>query len=67
LEPLRGQSTGLGRPHQDLDLVIAREDLAVAQQTLAAAGFSHDPTAVPGLPARLVLVDADGRQVDLHP
>jgi lincosamide nucleotidyltransferase A/C/D/E len=64
VDALLGRQT---RPHQDLDLVIAREDLAVAQQTLAAAGFSHDPTAVPGLPARLLLVDADGRQVDLHP
>ena len=36
------------RPHQDLDLVIARDDLAAAQQTLAAAGFTHDPTAMPG-------------------
>jgi len=55
------------RPHQDLDLVIARDDLAAAQQTLAPAGSAHDPTAVPGLPSRLVLVDGDGRQVDLHP
>ena len=55
------------RPHQDLDLVIAREDLAAAQETLAAAGFSHYATAVPGLPARLVLADDAGRQVDLHP
>jgi lincosamide nucleotidyltransferase A/C/D/E len=64
VDALLGRQT---RSHRDLDLVIAREDLAVAQQTLAATGFSHDPTAVPGLPARLVLVDADGREVDLHP
>jgi lincosamide nucleotidyltransferase A/C/D/E len=38
-----------------------------AQQALAAAGFSHDATAVPGMPARLVLVDAESREVDLHP
>ncbi|HKP99637.1 MAG TPA: amino acid transporter [Actinomycetes bacterium] len=55
------------RPHRDLDLVIAREDLAAAQETLAAAGFSHYAATVPGLPARLVLVDDAGRQVDLHP
>ena len=64
VDALLGRQT---RPHRDLDLVIARDDLAAAQQTLAAAGFSHDPTAVPGLPARLVLVDGDGHQVDLHP
>ena len=64
VDALVGRQT---RPHRDLDLVIARDDLAAARQTLAAAGFSHDATAVPGLPARLVLVDAAGRQVDLHP
>ena len=64
VDALVGRQT---RPHQDLDLVIARDDLAAARQALAAAGFTHDATAVPGLPARLVLVDAAGRQVDLHP
>ena len=64
VDALAGRQT---RPHQDLDLVIAREDLAAAQRALAAVGFTHDATAVPGLPARLVLVDAHGRQVDLHP
>ncbi len=55
------------RPHRDLDLVIARDDCGVAQAALAGVGFHHDLTAVPGLPARLVLVDASGRRVDLHP
>jgi lincosamide nucleotidyltransferase A/C/D/E len=55
------------RPHQDLDLVVARDDCAVAQAALARVGFQHDRAAVPGLPARLVLVSADGRQVDVHP
>lgn len=55
------------RPHHDLDLVIAREACALAQAVLAGTGFGHDPTAVPGLPSRLVLVDTDRRQVDLHP
>jgi lincosamide nucleotidyltransferase A/C/D/E len=64
VDALVGRQT---RPHRDLDLAIARDDLAAAQQTLAPAGFVHDLTAVPGLPARLVLVDADGRRVDLHP
>jgi len=64
VDALLGRQT---RPHQDLDLVIARDNLAAAQQTLAVAGFSHDATVVPGLPARLVLIDTDGREVDLHP
>jgi lincosamide nucleotidyltransferase A/C/D/E len=64
VDAVLGQQTRL---HHDLDLVIARDDLAAAQQALAPAGFAHDATAVPGLPARLVLVDAHGRQVDLHP
>jgi lincosamide nucleotidyltransferase A/C/D/E len=64
VDALLGRHT---RPHHDLDLVIARADLAAARQTLAGAGFSHDAAAMPGLPARLVLVDADGRRLDLHP
>jgi lincosamide nucleotidyltransferase A/C/D/E len=54
------------RPHRDVDLAIARADRAAAQAALAGLGFRHDPTAVPGLPARAPLVDDDGRQVDLH-
>jgi lincosamide nucleotidyltransferase A/C/D/E len=55
------------RPHQDLDLVLARDDCDLAQAVLTPVGFGHDLTAMPGLPARLVLVDGGGRQVDLHP
>jgi hypothetical protein len=54
------------RPHQDLDLVIARDDAAAAQAALAGLGFQPDPATVPGLPARVLLADPDGRQVDLH-
>jgi lincosamide nucleotidyltransferase A/C/D/E len=54
------------RPHQDLDLVIARDDVAAAQASLAGLGFQPDPATVPGLPARVLLADPDGRQVDLH-
>jgi lincosamide nucleotidyltransferase A/C/D/E len=55
------------RSHSDLDLVIAQSDLAQAQAALAGLGFEHDPSTEPGLPARLILVAADGRRVDLHP
>jgi lincosamide nucleotidyltransferase A/C/D/E len=55
------------RPHEDLDLVISRDACALAQAVLTPVGFQHDLAAVPGLPARLALVDGDGRRVDLHP
>jgi lincosamide nucleotidyltransferase A/C/D/E len=54
------------RPHRDLDLAIARDDRPAAQAALATAGFERDPTVVPGLPARVLLADGHGRQVDLH-
>ncbi|HJT99595.1 MAG TPA: amino acid transporter, partial [Actinomycetes bacterium] len=54
------------RPHRDLDLAIARDDRPAAQAALAAVGFERDPTVVPGLPARVLLADGQGRQVDLH-
>jgi lincosamide nucleotidyltransferase A/C/D/E len=55
------------RPHSDLDLVVAGGDAGAAVAALAGLGFRPDPEAAPGLPARLVLVDGRGRQVDLHP
>lgn len=64
VDALLGEQT---RPHHDLDLAIARDDLAAVQAALTGLGFRPDPTAAPGLPARMVLVTADGRQVDLHP
>jgi lincosamide nucleotidyltransferase A/C/D/E len=54
------------RPHQDLDLVIARDDCAAAEAALAGMGFQPDLAAAPGGPAQPLLVDADGRRVDLH-
>jgi lincosamide nucleotidyltransferase A/C/D/E len=54
------------RPHQDLDLVIARHDCAAAQAVLAGLGFQPDLAAVPGWPAQPLLADAEGRRVDLH-
>jgi lincosamide nucleotidyltransferase A/C/D/E len=64
VDALLGEQT---RPHQDLDLAIARDDLPTVQAALAGLGFRPDPTAAPGLPARMVLATADGGQVDLHP
>ena len=64
IDALAGSET---RPHEDLDLVVAQDDLARARTALAELGFEHDPSVEPGLPARLVLVAADGGRVDLHP
>jgi len=64
IDALLGERT---RPHDDLDLVIARGECQAARNALAELGFQHAPEVEPGLPARLVLRAADGRQVDLHP
>lgn len=64
VDALLGRAT---RPHDDLDLVVAREDLQQVELALQRIGFSHAPQVLPGLPARFVLRDAAGRQIDLHP
>jgi lincosamide nucleotidyltransferase A/C/D/E len=62
VDALLGRQT---RDHDDLDVVLDREQLGAAQEALR--GFAHDPAVEPGPPARLVLVDDRNRQVDLHP
>jgi lincosamide nucleotidyltransferase A/C/D/E len=64
IDALLGRQT---RAHRDLDLVVRSEQLGTARAALSKAGLAHAHTEVPGLPARLVLRDAGGRQVDLHP
>ena len=64
VDALVGRET---RPHRDLDLVVARTELDRAAASLAPLGYAYDPSAEPGLPARLVLCAQGGRQVDLHP
>jgi lincosamide nucleotidyltransferase A/C/D/E len=54
------------REHADVDVVIARGDASTARELLGRLEFVPDEAAVPGLPARLVLRDGRGRQVDLH-
>lgn len=63
VDALLGEQT---RPHRDVDVVIARGDLARAETALASAGFAPDLSVVPGLPARRVLTADAGRSVDLH-
>jgi len=54
-------------PHDDLDAVIDRRDLARAEAALHPLGYRHAAYVQPGLPARLVLRDPAGRQMDFHP
>jgi lincosamide nucleotidyltransferase A/C/D/E len=55
------------RGHDDLDAAIAFEDLPRAEEALASLGFARDESQAQWFPARIVLSDARGRQVDLHP
>ena len=64
VDALVGRQT---RPHDDLDLVIPREQLSQARELLAQLGFQHAINITPGLPARLVLRDPKARQIDFHP
>jgi lincosamide nucleotidyltransferase A/C/D/E len=64
VDALVGEQTRL---HTDLDLALDRDDVDLARQTLEVHGFAHDPTIQPGLPARLIMRDSAGREVDLHP
>lgn len=52
------------RPHRDLDLAVAAEDLDRAVQRLAALGYLPETD---WLPVRLELAAPGGRWVDLHP
>jgi lincosamide nucleotidyltransferase A/C/D/E len=63
VDALFGRQT---RKHGDLDLVVAQADVNPAEQALHSLGYGHDASADPGLPARFVLVDEGGHQVDLH-
>jgi lincosamide nucleotidyltransferase A/C/D/E len=64
VDALIGEQT---RRHADLDLALDRDGVDQARRALEERGFQHDPTTEPGLPARLVLRDEQGRQVDFHP
>jgi lincosamide nucleotidyltransferase A/C/D/E len=64
VDALVGEQT---RDHSDLDLALDGDDLDAARQTLEEQRFQHDESSEPGLPARVVLRDDRGRQVDLHP
>lgn len=64
VDALVGEQT---RSHADLDVAIDRAHLDDAAAALSELGYAHAPDVVPGLPARLVMTDAQGRVVDFHP
>ena len=55
------------RPHDDLDVAIACSDCEEAVAALAPLGFGRDERQAEWWPARLVLRDDAGRQIDIHP
>lgn len=61
VDALAGEQT---REHDDLDLVIAAEQLPAALAALGALGFT---TATDELPTRLVARDSADRRIDFHP
>lgn len=63
IDALLGRET---RAHDDLDLVVASDDLPSARAALAPLGFEHALDVEPGLPARLVLRDPRDRRIDFH-
>lgn len=64
VDALVGEET---RSHGDLDLALDRDQLDVARRVLEEQGLRHNVRSQPGLPARLVIRDERGREVDLHP
>lgn len=64
VDALVGEQT---RDHSDLDLALDRTLLSRAQAALEEIGYRVDPSAAPGLPARLLMADEEGHLVDLHP
>lgn len=61
VDALLGKQT---REHDDLDLVVARRDVPLLVERLGDDGYE---VARGALPTCIVLLDAIGRQVDVHP
>jgi len=61
IDAVAGRQT---RPHDDLDLVARLEEIPALERELAALGYERAGGAPP---MSFESVDADGRQVDVHP
>jgi lincosamide nucleotidyltransferase A/C/D/E len=63
VDALLGEQT---REHSDLDAAIDREDLGEADRRLRRLAYERSEEVDPKDPARYVLRDAHGRQIDFH-
>lgn len=61
VDALLGRQT---RPHDDLDLIVALDDVATLKAALAELGYA---TARGEPPTSFELVDSRGHQIDVHP
>jgi lincosamide nucleotidyltransferase A/C/D/E len=52
------------RPHDDLDLVVELKDVATVEDVLRRAGYTDKDREAP---LSFMVVDSEGRQVDIHP
>jgi lincosamide nucleotidyltransferase A/C/D/E len=52
------------RPHDDLDLVVELKDAAMVEDVLRRAGYTDKDREAP---LSFMVVDPEGRQVDIHP
>ncbi|TDD57320.1 amino acid transporter [Nonomuraea terrae] len=64
IDALVGEVT---REHGDLDLLHRVEQEPLLITALENAGFAEQPGAEPGRPARFVMKDRQGHELDLHP
>ncbi|MEU6424462.1 hypothetical protein ABZ860_01095 [Microbispora sp. NPDC046973] len=55
------------REHHDLDLLHRAEQERLVVGALESLGYAERPGAVPGRPARFVMTDGEGHELDLHP
>ncbi|MFI7128673.1 nucleotidyltransferase domain-containing protein [Nonomuraea sp. NPDC050153] len=55
------------REHHDLDLLHRAEQEPEVIGALESLGYAERPGAVPGRPARFVMTDDRGHELDLHP
>lgn len=63
IDALLGTQT---RDHSDLDAAIDRDDLGEADRRLRGLGYERSQEVDPDDPARYVLRDVRGRQIDVH-
>jgi lincosamide nucleotidyltransferase A/C/D/E len=63
IDALLGEQT---RDHSDLDAAIDRDDLREADRRLRGLGYERSPAVDPDDPARYVMWDTHGRQIDFH-